>query len=209
MSSKFLKSISKIASAIEYLQKNYPEEIKLSFKDQHQLFAKYGWYIYDGTSLEDVLIILKLFNEKKEDLAQERIQNIIQNNLQEIENDLVKINSKSDHIIKEAIMCHKHGLYYASTILFLSITDGMSKGKIFTSSYFQKIEKRNKEHFLLDIFNKNNLINKSFSPSQSPNNELMRHGIMHGNSNNYGNEINSLKALSLLHFIAIRKREIE
>lgn len=54
-SSKFLKNIPTIASAIEYLQKNYPEEIKLSFKDQHQLFAKYGWYIYDGTILEDDL----------------------------------------------------------------------------------------------------------------------------------------------------------
>ncbi|WP_299155894.1 hypothetical protein [uncultured Christiangramia sp.] len=208
ISSKLINNISKISRIIESFQREYPDEIRMSFKDQDQLFAKYGWYIFDGTSLEEVLIILKYFNQDNEGLAQEKIKNIIEKNFEEIETDLITLNSESDHIIKEAINCHKQELFYASTILFLSITDGISKGKLFNSKYFEKIKKRNKNHFLLDIFNEKNLINKQFVPDKSSNTELMRHGIMHGNSNNYGNKLNSLKALSLLHYISLRKKEL-
>ena len=203
------KALSRFSTVFERLKKEYPDEMDMMFKDHDQLFAVHGWYIYDGSSIEEVLMILKLFNQHKADEAEEKIINIFENNIQDIESDLVRFNGDSSHIISEAIQCHNKELYYASTILFLSITDGLADGKLFKRSFFQKIRKRNPKHFLLDIFNEKNPVNKSYTPNKSSNTELMRNGIMHGNSLNYGNKINSLKALSLLHFISIRKHKLK
>lgn len=202
-------TLTNISKIFERFQKKYPNEIGMNFKDQDQLFAKYGWYIYDGTSLEEVLIILKLFNQGKNDLAQEKIINILENNIEDIGNDLSTFNNMSSHIIKEAIICHKSELFYASTILFVSLTDGIVNGKLFTKRFLEKIKKQNQGHFLLDIFNEENPVTQKFIPSKSSDSELMRHGIMHGNSTNYGNKINSLKALSLFHYISSRKHKLK
>ncbi|MFD2589010.1 hypothetical protein ACFSQJ_18945 [Croceitalea marina] len=199
---------TRLTNVLERLRREYPNEMAMIFKDHSQVFSDYGWYIYDGCTVEDVLIILKLFNQEKSELAQKTIKEVFLNNLDEIENDLIKIIPESSHVIKEAFICHNSKLYYASTILYLSLTDGLANGKLFTKSYFEKIKKKNSAHFLLDIFTNKNPVNQKFNPKNSPKSELMRHGIMHGNSTEYGNETNSLKALSLLHYIAIRKYKL-
>ena len=209
LSSEIQKLISKFSETLERFKKEYSDEMNMIFKDHDELFAKYGWYIYDGTSIENVLIILKLFNEGKSEQAEEKIKKITEYYLTEIETELIKTNAEFSHIIREAIICHKMELYYASTILFLSLTDGVANGELFKKSFFVNLKKQNKNHFLVDIFNKNNLVNKAFIPNKSSHSELMRHGIMHGNSINYGNKTNSLKALSLFHFITIRKHKFK
>jgi len=203
------ESLGKTISIFKRLKKEYPIEMDMMFKDHDQLFAEHGWYIYDGSSLEEVLIILKLFNEKNNIKAEEKIITVVEANLDEIESDLSKLNKEYAQIVKEAIHCHRMELFYASTILLLSLADGLTKGKLFTKSYIQKIKKKNKNHFLLDILNESNPVNKTYIPNESSNSELMRNGIMHGNSTNYGNKINSLKALSLYHFISIRKYKLK
>ncbi len=203
------ESLGKIDEIFKRLKKEYPNEIDMSFKDHDQLFAEHGWYIYDGSSLEDVLIILKLFNEEKIIKAEGKLTTIIEINLDEIEFDLYEINKEHSQIVKEAIHCHRMELFYASTILFLSLADGLTKGKLFTKSYIQKIKNKNNNHFLLNILNESNPVNKSYIPNQSSNSELMRNGIMHGNSTNYGSKINSLKALSLYHFMTTQKSKLK
>lgn len=200
VSSKIQKSLTKFSETHEIFQREYPDEMDMVFKDHDELFAKYGWSIYDGTSIENVLMILKLFNQGKSEQAEEKIKNIIEYFLIEIETALTNFNKESGHIIREAIICHKKELYYAGTILFLSLTDGATNGELFKKSYFQKLKKQNKNHFLADIFNEQNPVKKAFTPNKSSNSELMRHGIMHGNSTNYGNKVNSLKALISFYY---------
>ncbi|MBC7000306.1 hypothetical protein [Cytophaga sp. FL35] len=208
ISPELQKTLAKLSDVLKRFKREYPDEMDMIFKDHDQLFAEYGWYIYNGCTVEQVLIILKLFNQSESELAQETIKEIFHENLDEIESDLTRIISESSHIIKEAFICHNRQLYYASTILFLSLADGLANGKLFTKSYFDKIKKKNNTHFLLDIFTDKNPVNQKFNPKSSPKSELMRHGIMHGISNQYGNETNSLKALSLLHYISIRRYKL-
>jgi hypothetical protein len=208
VSPKITESIEKLISVFERFKKEYPKELDLTFKDYDQLFAVHGWYIYDGFSVEDVLILLKLLSENKVFDADERWIQLFEVNFDEIESDLCELHKETFHVFKEAILCHKNGFFYASTILFISLSDGIAQGKLFTDRYFQKIKKKNKNHFLLDIFNEKNPVNKSYIPNKSSNSELMRHGIMHGNSINYGSKINSLKALSLYCFLSSRKHKL-
>jgi len=202
-------SANTISDILERFKKEFPDELRMAFKEHDHLFAKYGWYIYDGSSVEEVLIILKLFNQGRSDLAIVELEKNIESNLDEIEVDLTRFNENSNHIIREAIECHRKGLYFASTILFLSITDGLAEGKLFGKGFFDKIKRHNSKHFLLDIFNNENPVHQKYVPKKSSSAELMRHGIMHGNSTNYGSKINSLKALSLLHYISSRKHELK
>lgn len=131
ISAELQKTLSRLSDILVRLKKEYPDELRMVFKEHDHLFAKHGWCIYDGSSLEEVLIILKLFNQGKGDLALIELQKNIENNLDEIEVDLIRYNEESSHIIREALECHRKGLFYASTILFLSITDGLAEGKLF------------------------------------------------------------------------------
>lgn len=201
-------ALSKLSEAFERFKNEYPDELNMIFKDHDELFAKFGWYIYEGTSVEEVLMILKLFNQGNSAEAENMVEVIFENNIKEIERDLSSLNFNSRHIINEAFICHNKELYYASTILFLSLTDGLANGKLFTKQYIDKIKRKSKNHFLLDIFTENNPVNKRFIPNKSSNYELMRHGIMHGNSKNYGSRINSLKAISLFHYVSCRRYEL-
>jgi hypothetical protein len=209
ISPEIIKSLKKLNSIFERFKIEYSQEMDMIFKDHDKLFAAHGWCVFDGSSVEDVLFILKLYNEEKVVEADKRFMEIFEVNLDKIESDLSHLNKDTCKIVKEAIECHRNGFYYASTMLFISLTDGIAHGKLFTNGYFQKIRKKNKNHFLLDIFNEKNPVNKNYIPNVSSNSELMRHGIMHGNSTNYGSEINSLKSLSLFYFISIRKYKLK
>ncbi|AOW16302.1 hypothetical protein LPB03_01965 [Polaribacter vadi] len=202
---EFKKTLENLNSIFERFRIEYSKEMEMVFKDHDKLFAAHGWCIFDGSTIEDVLFLLKLYNEERFVEADKNFMKLYEDNINDIESDLSSINKDTSHIIKEAIQCHKKGFYFASTILLISLTDGIAEGKLFTNGFFQKIKRKNKKHFLLDVFNEKNLVNKHFIPKKSSSSELMRHGIMHGNSINYGSQINSLKALSLYYFISIRK----
>lgn len=132
------------------------------FKDHDKLFAAHGWCVFDGCNLEDVLFILKLYNQNMFVEADKNFIRIFEDNLDDIKSDLFNLKKDTCHIIKEAIMCHKNQFYYASTIFFISLTDGIAEGKLFTNGFFQKIKRKNKNHFLLDVFNDRNLVNKNY-----------------------------------------------
>ena len=94
ISAELQKTLSRLSDILDRLKKEYPDELRMVFKEHDYLFAKHGWYMFDGSSVEEVLIILKLFNQGKSDLALIELQKNIENNLEEIEVDLTKYNEK-------------------------------------------------------------------------------------------------------------------
>lgn len=89
-----------MANVLERFKKEYPDEVIMIFKDHDHLFAEYGWYVYDRSTVEDVLIILKFFNQGKTELAEREIKKIFNDSLEEIESDLTEHISQSSHIKK-------------------------------------------------------------------------------------------------------------
>ncbi len=178
-------------------------------KIKEELFyqlSNYGWYVSSNLKLLDVLSVFQsvqknTFNEKEHVLI-----DYYKKGLKEIEVLLLKNQLLQNKIISEAFKAHKNKMYYSSTILFLSLADGICEGKIFSGN------KESKKSFFdskkSPYFTNNTLLNETAINEDSRKDEtnffseLNRHKVMHGLSNDYGNEINSLKALSLLCFVS-------
>lgn len=108
-------------------------------------------------------------------------------------------------IIKEAFSAHKKKMYYSSTILFLSQADGITESKMFIErkKFDKKIDSIKNPDFI-NVLGEESPLNVDTRKNKNPDffSNLNRHAVMHGLSNNYGSEINSLKALSLLCFVS-------
>ena len=88
VSPKIIESTEQLTSVLERFKKQYSEEMDLAFKDLDQLFAIQGWYIYGGSSVQNVLIFLKLLSENKLFQAANRFMQVFETNLDEIETNL-------------------------------------------------------------------------------------------------------------------------
>jgi hypothetical protein len=172
-----------------------------TFEETDRIFAKYGWYIPRFIEVRIVFDILKLFEEEKGEEANKILVKYFKQNLKEIQDDLIRLHPDRGNVIREAFLAHKKKLYFSSTILFLSQADGICDSIIFTESKLKKIKNKKESHHIVKVLSESNSLTSYYNPITKNSNffsDLNRHGVMHGVSNDYGTELNSLKALSLL-----------
>jgi hypothetical protein len=96
-------------------------------------------------------------------------------------------------------------MFYSSTILFLSQADGLSKGEIFRGKMLNKLIRKKERHPVVNILHRENPLSSHYNPNTENSDffsNLNRHGVMHGLSTDFGNELNSYKSLSLLCFVS-------
>lgn len=171
--------------------------------------ASLGWYINGGMTLAHAAWLMDMAIEGEIVEINKNLINHYEKEMIDISKLLEKSQSKRLPIIKEAIECHLSGKYHASVALFLSQADGLCKGLLFITrnnkkelKKFVAEEKGNK--FFRDILNailKVNKIDEYFSKDLNNSTELNRHGVSHGYDTDFGTELNSLKAYSLLLFV--------
>ncbi len=168
--------------------------------------SNYGWYISANLKYLDVLSIFQSIHDNTFNENEYILIDYYKKGLKEIEVSLSKKHLVQNKIILEAFKAHKNKMYYSSTILFISLADGICEGKIFSG------KKESKKAFFdskkSPYFTNNTLLNETAINEDSRKDatnffsELNRHKVMHGLYSDYGNEINSLKALSLLCFVS-------
>lgn len=168
--------------------------------------SKFGWYLAGDMGFDDVMKVLDAL--KTSDLVE--IERIVipfyQSNLNRIKRNLVKRYAGRRELLEEAFKSHKKKMFYSSTILFLSQVDGICEGNLFRGKkIFLKFLKEDQSLSMVkSVLGKQSSIDadsRSKQINNSPSN-LNRHEVMHGLSTDFGNEINSLKALSLLTFVS-------
>ena len=172
-----------------------------TFEETDRIFAKYGWYIPRFIEVRIVFNLQRLFEEGKSEEANKILIKYFKQNLKEIQEDLIRLHPDRANIIREAFLAHKKKLYFSSTILFLSQADGICDSIIFTESKLKKIRNKRESHHIVKVLSESNSLTSYYNPITKNSNffsDLNRHGVMHGVSNDYGIELNSLKALSLL-----------
>ena len=176
---------------------------------KEELFCKlsnYGWYVSANFNFLDVLSIFQSIDENTFKQNEFILIDYYKKGLNKIEVSLLKKQLVKNKIISEAFKAHKNKMYYSSTILFISIADGICEGKIFSGK--KEIKKSFFDSKKSHYFTNNILLNETAINEDSRKDEtnffseLNRHKVMHGLSDDYGNEINSLKALSLLCFVS-------
>ena len=146
-----------------------------------------------------------LFEDGRIEEADRKIADHYRENYEQIISRIISRNKERKSIIEEASKAHVNEMYFASTILFISQADGICDGKIFVrdDKKLSSVEKESTPDIVYETLGKQSAIDEDSRVTQSNYySELNRHKVMHGLKFDYGNELNSLKALSLLSFVA-------
>lgn len=168
--------------------------------------AEHGWYVCGSSEMGDSIVLEKDIRKGYYAKVDRFMVSFYENEFIRIISDIKVRYPARAKIINEAKRAHNNKMYHASTLLFLSTADGIFDGKLFKT-------KSNKENLKKKIFESKHLeehstvlmrisaidagegiLNRFYNP-------LNRHMVVHGKDLNFGNKINSLKALSLLAFI--------
>lgn len=199
---------------------------RLDLINSMSVFPESGWYLSRDVinELNDENFIVETANNWKNTCVQEdfnkRAINYVNNNLEIIKSEINAIAGKRSDLIDEIFVLHQEGRYIACVPLALAQIDGICKdyyGIGFFAS--EPLDKENKKSKMVQKLNKT-LDDYSFSALLSKQlkfdnknklqlikarnknfDQLNRHNIMHGESYEYGTEINSVKAILLLDFL--------
>ena len=126
--------------------------------------------------------------------------------LDTIANELINNYPERQNLLRKTFQAHRQGHYDFSIPLFLSHADGISRHRFGGEVFMKKGRKTIATHSLslhAEYLISNELLpiwasqaNRSNDPSI-----LNRHQIVHGESIDYGNELNSLRTISFLYWI--------
>ncbi len=176
--------------------------------------SAYGWYIDDFSKEAKVSSskCLKFIYSNFPEKLDEYLSAYYSNKIDQIENDLKSKYPKRNATIAEAFYVHKNKLFHSSICLFITIIDGICDD-VLNAKFFkniknlpeikEKLEEKNMKFsdFLLSPIKNKGAINAWEKELDKYPIRLNRHEIIHGKDINYGNEINSLKIISMLSYI--------
>lgn len=194
---------------IEQIKAGLERYDTLQKKDGFIKLAELGWYVNGSMTLAHSAWLMDMAIENEIDKINKDLSFHYKEEMLDRVKFLEKGQSKRYLIIKEAIECHLSGKYHASVALFLSQADGLSKGLLFITRNNKKelkkfVAKEQRNKFfgdILDAILRVNKIDEYFSQELSGSTELNRHAVLHGYDTDFGTELNSLKAYSLLLFV--------
>jgi len=206
--SKVLIDIGKRISEAAQRLNEFVKELKqegYTFLDYDNILLKNGWLIPYDLMVKDVMLLAFQFENNQIDEADKYLIKFFKKEKKRIEKELIEKFPERTEILKEAFKAHQKGMFHSSTILFISQSDGITDNNIFMGKKFRKFAKQNESHPLAELFNSQNPLTSTFYKERKQNKDdknLNRHGIIHGLMLEYGTELNSFKALSLLYFVS-------
>ena len=183
-------------------------------KNVTKILGEKGWYISLNMPLASLVKIVSENLERDKDDLDEIMAKYFREHSQSIIDNITFNFPNREKVIKSAFKAHNNCDYDLSIPVFLAQADGIcyeiigiqlygrKKGKPKTEKYVETLSADSFMTALLEPF----LTPLPISASKCDRNEmddyLNRHAILHGEDSDYGIEINSLKAMSLLNYIA-------
>jgi hypothetical protein len=192
------KLLKRIAERLREIGEKTPTVIKI--------LANHGWYIPFDSIPEEIFGYAEALEAGEVDLVNNEMRDIFEKNMNNIISRACKSFPNRTVMLMEAKLAHENKMYFASTSLFLSNADGILKGRLYKPDAFKR--ESNDRGIRINEFTKflteQNSISRPFSPDNNNGqaNYLNRHGVLHGTDVSYGTKMNSLKALSLLDYVA-------
>jgi hypothetical protein len=183
-------------------------------KDALITLGQHGWYFDIELPLSDLWNWNNEFINGGSLLAEKIIINYFREHLPQIEERLQVLHPERAKVIHTAFNAHNRGEFDLSIPVFLAQSDGICSEKIQKylfikknnrpeiATYAEQIAADTVKSILLFPLSQTLPISASKKDRNKFFTELNRHQIMHGESLDYGTEKNSLKALSLLNYIA-------
>lgn len=185
------------------------------------ILGENGWYVdIEGMTDEYLLWLADNFAQGNGLKAENTLIEHFERRLLEIETSIIGKFPHRAHLIRAAFRAHQSQEFELSIPVLLAQTDGICKEGMKQSLFIKDKKdgkKKNKkpctaiyvEQMVADTFTlallspltKTLPINASEKERLVGFSELNRHMILHGESLDYGNKVNSLKAISLLNYV--------
>lgn len=175
--------------------------------------GKHGWFFDLKMPLRFLWELESALNEGEIEEAELALVEYFRENLSQIENRFSRKFPHRTKIISAALNAHKRGEYELAVPVFLAQTDGICY-EVIKQHLFMRENKKPRTAIYVDTIASNTFRRAILSPLSNTLpisaskyerdqdfDELNRHQILHGESLDYGTEINSLKAISLLNYV--------
>jgi hypothetical protein len=211
---EFQKSIQGfISPAFEQLQESF-RELPPRTQEAVLLLGAHGWYLDLEMPLPGLWELKKALSEGNVEEAEEALAEYFASRLDEIEGSIIERFPNRHKIIRAAFNAHRRQEYELSIPVFLAQTDGICKEVIKqyffikqnkkprTAIYVEQIASDTYRAALLSPLAQTLPIGASKHERPEDFTELNRHVVLHGESLDYGTKINSLKAISLINYVA-------
>jgi hypothetical protein len=213
--SSMLDNVSRITIP---LAETLVKGISATLSARYRLLAQEGWFCDIGETEKEYLTFMKevFFYHEVSELSG-IFKEYYGSHLDLIEARLASMYPERARFISEAFGAHRTEKYMFSIPVFLSLADGITYLKtgeacLFTSSDRQP--KLKQTQFMKDLIEESQLIEAMLSavtnfsainkPEKIDDNRfsLNRHTILHGKNLEYDTELNSLKVISLVNYLA-------
>jgi len=215
---KYDKTNFQLNLGLQELAEGFANLLKFPERNDHedlQTIAENGWFIsFWHTSIAEIPLLAQLFRERQHADAEQRLADHFRSLLSKIETELVKAYPMRSCLLGNAFEAHKNELYDLSVLIFLIQAEGIIRDKFDASVYSKAPQHRKKIQQALDHVGNGGFGTTFFTSLVSPlplsastdspsfkKTDLNRHAILHGLDSEYGHEINSLKAISWLHYV--------
>ncbi|HHL40468.1 MAG TPA: hypothetical protein ENJ37_08175 [Deltaproteobacteria bacterium] len=212
---EFRESLKKeiISPAFEGLQWSF-KELPPKTQEALILLGTHGWYLDLEMPIPSLWQLKKALAEGNVQEAEDALVQYFEERLEEIETSIVGRFPKREKVIKAAFSAHRRCEYELSIPVFLSQTDGICK-EVVNEYFFIKQNKKPRTAIYVEQIAADTYRAALLSPlahslpigasekERGPGfTELNRHMVLHGESLDYGTKINSLKAISLINYMA-------
>jgi hypothetical protein len=211
---EFQKSIQgSISPAFEQLQRSF-RELPPRTQEVLLLLGAHGWYLDLKMPLPGLWELKKALSEGNVEEAEGALIEYFESRIDEIEKSIAKRFPKREKLIRAAFNAHRRQEYELSIPVLLAQTDGICKEvvdqylfikqnkKPRTAIYVEQVASDSYRAALLSPLAQTLPIGVSEHERKEGFNELNRHMVLHGESLDYGSKTNSLKAISLINYVA-------
>jgi hypothetical protein len=202
-----------IVPAFDEIRKSF-QELPPRTQEALLLLAAHGWYLDLDMSLPQLWKLKGALSDGNAKEAEEALVDYFEGRVEEIEKSITEMLPLRAHLIGAAFNAHRRQEYELSIPVFLAQTDGICKDLINQSLFLKRGKKPETaiyvEQIAADTFRAALLsplaqtlpISASERERLKDDDALNRHTVLHGESLNYGNKTNSLKAISLINYVA-------
>lgn len=211
---EFKRSIEGLISpAFEELQRSF-RELPPRTQEALMLLGEHGWYLDLEMPPPGLWKLKKALSDGNVAEAEDALIEYFEVRTDKIEKSIVERFPKRQKLITAAFNAHRRQEYELSIPVLLAQTDGICK-EVFNESLFIKNNKKPRTAIYVEQLASDTLEAALLSPlaqtlpiGASENGRgkgfsgLNRHMVLHGESLDYGNKINSLKAISLINYVA-------
>ncbi|WP_413494245.1 hypothetical protein [Shewanella baltica] len=210
---EFIESLRQLHNEMNYFVNDLPDDIaEVSIE-----LMERGWFIYFLDDETDH------FREKRSALINQSeasqdnyLTSYIRNYGGKIRQFLIEEFPDRAAQIDDAFKAHDAGLYYCSIPTFLALSEGIGRD-LYGVGLYAKVNKQPEFNKIieqvdgLEVFHdmvlkplaiKSKVTETINEPTDEDKRFLNRHLIIHGRSDKYGSELNSLKSISLVYYVA-------